>query len=117
MKPKSVGFFRELAYGVPDSPNLVESVRRFAAYPKELVLNYLRTAPAIGGAWTITQDVLDPAHPDIGPLILRSDGAWKWPEELAYYVERYNVDLPAEFLAHLEAVGYQPPPEEAGPAI
>jgi hypothetical protein len=75
-------------------------------------LYYLRSAPVVGGAWTLTYDVLDPDHPVIGPLILLSDGVWEWPEELAYYVERYNVDLPAEFLAHLEQAHYQPPAQD-----
>lgn len=31
----------------------------------------------------------------------RSDGAYRWGESLAYYVDRYNLELPPEFLAHI----------------
>lgn len=31
----------------------------------------------------------------------RTDGVYAWGESLAYYVARYNLELPPEFLAHI----------------
>lgn len=31
----------------------------------------------------------------------RSDDSYKWGESLAYYLDKYNLELPADFLAHI----------------
>ena len=31
----------------------------------------------------------------------RTDGVYAWGESLAYYVDKYNLELPPEFLAHI----------------
>ena len=31
----------------------------------------------------------------------RTDGVWVWPGHYAYYVEKYGVDVPQEFLDHM----------------
>jgi hypothetical protein len=54
-------------------------------------------------------DVLSPAGPRIDPPHLLTDGVWYWPLDLAYYVERYHVALPAPFVAHMQACGWRPP--------
>ncbi len=33
----------------------------------------------------------------------RSDNSYKWEESLAYYLDKYNLELPADFLAHIYA--------------
>jgi hypothetical protein len=42
-----------------------------------------------------------------------TDGVWVWPEGLAHYVHRHWVCLPEEFIATMEANGWQPPREVA----
>jgi hypothetical protein len=39
-----------------------------------------------------------------------TDGVWVWPEGLAHYVECHAVRLPDEFVATMEANGWDPPP-------
>lgn len=39
-------------------------------------------------------------HAEMGSCDL-TDGTWVWPEGLAHYVERHNVDLPSRFLDHI----------------
>jgi len=39
-----------------------------------------------------------------------TDGTWIWPEGLPIYVEKYNVELPEEFIAHTRCAGFVPPP-------
>ncbi len=33
----------------------------------------------------------------------RSDDSYKWGEPLAYYLDKYNLELPTDFLAHIYA--------------
>lgn len=43
----------------------------------------------------------------------RSDGSYKWGESLAYYLDKYNLELPADFLAHIYAKLEENAPEGA----
>lgn len=31
----------------------------------------------------------------------RSDGVYRWGESLAYYVDKYNLKLPDDFVSHV----------------
>jgi hypothetical protein len=43
------------------------------------------------------------------------DDMWCWPEGLAHYVEKHDIRLPDEFVAHAAARGFEPaPPVEGG---
>lgn len=124
MKLQHMGFFRELPHGHPDAPSLKEVLHPEAGYDKEVVAAYLSKAPFIEFAPGLVRDILDSSGPIIGPLGIQTDGVWAWPSDLAYYVDRYNVALPPEFLAHLERQVYRLPTQEEidrldldGPAI
>ncbi|MCM2412808.1 hypothetical protein [Streptomyces sp. RKAG290] len=38
-----------------------------------------------------------------------TDGTWVWPLELQYYIRRYHVELPEDFLVAVRAANYTPP--------
>lgn len=39
----------------------------------------------------------------------RTDGVWRWPEQLAHYVASHGVRLPEEFIAQMEREEFRPP--------
>jgi hypothetical protein len=39
----------------------------------------------------------------IGPMQHFTDGKWIWPSYLKFYVEKYDLDLPVEFLKDIFA--------------
>jgi hypothetical protein len=39
----------------------------------------------------------------------RSDGVWVWPEGLAHYLDRHDVRLPEDFVAHMRSRRFRPP--------
>jgi hypothetical protein len=45
-----------------------------------------------------------------------TDGTWVWPEGLAHYVRAHGVRLPDEFVAHMAAHDFRPPPP-ASPSL
>lgn len=97
---KSLGFFRELSYGEPDGPSLLQS-RRDAPQPHEdLIVDYLGRGTlqiaSPGPVW----DVIDGSGP-IGTASCYTDGEWLWPGDLRHYVSRYHVALPEEFVARV----------------
>jgi hypothetical protein len=54
------------------------------------------------------RDVYDAAFV-AGSRSMRTDGDFVWPDVLAYYVEKYGVELPPIFEAHMAAAGWTAP--------
>lgn len=108
----AAGFFRELAYTDDNCPSIHDSVGRMPRELKDQVLAYLRAGHEEESLLAVTTDVLDEhEHPSaIGPLVFLTDGTWSWPSDLAYYVEMYDCAVPDEFVEHMRAVGWRPPP-------
>jgi len=94
----TVGGFRELGYD--DGPALA-AVRgkRPAAHQAEVVA-YLRAAPLLVTSPGLVKDAFD-GKTLAGKRSMRTDGVYAWPDSLAYYVERHQVELPAAFEAHM----------------
>ena len=109
MKLKKVGFFCELKHGDPSGPSLKNAVQSVAHYDKDCIVKYIRSSILIIGSPGVVRDVLDPAAPAIGASNILTDGEWAWPEDLAHYVSKYNVDLPRDFIKTLQSRAYQPP--------
>lgn len=109
MDAKKVGFYREFSYGDQNDPSITDAIRETTDYEKENVVNYLRSAPLLSVAPGLSRDVIDPLHPVIGTLSIRTDGIWEWPEDLAYYIEKYDLFLPTEFIEHMVYKGFIPP--------
>jgi hypothetical protein len=104
-----LGFFRELVHGDDDGPSLMEARRSTPARDQEQVARYLESGNTVAATGVLVDDVLDPDRTDIAPLELVTDGVWVWPRDLAYYVRRYNVSLPDDFLTDIRERAWQPP--------
>jgi hypothetical protein len=105
-----VGTFKELGFDdTPDTPSLAASRGRLSTTHKHQIVAYLNTAPVIVVSPGERDDVFDPEN-SAGSASYATDGTYIWPRVLAYYVDRYDVALPAEFLAHGEAAEWKLPP-------
>ncbi|GAA3126889.1 hypothetical protein [Streptosporangium carneum] len=109
---KSVGFFRELGHGAPDGQSL-HVVRGKGAYEVGEVAGYLRGADVVAASAGAAYDVLSDDPTPIGGLNIHTDGEWVWPSDLAFYVEKYNVELPEELVTRIkESFGVPSPVSE-----
>lgn len=97
---KKLGFFQELKHGDRNGPSLREQVRPAPLPYADYLVAYLRGSPMLIAAMGRAVDVLDPAVGRIGTPSIRTDGVWAWPDDLAHYVARYNVELPPAFIEH-----------------
>lgn len=95
------GFFRELPHGDRSGPSLREANGRLGHEARDVV-SYLRGGGVVATTGQVATDWFD-ANQKSGPLEVRTDGRWAWPGDLAFYVERYAVELPAEFVAWMLA--------------
>lgn len=111
----SIGFFREFEHGRPDGPSLREAMRDSGKPGESRIAAYLRDAPILLHALGPVTDVFEPTGDYICAPNIRTDGVYAWPEDLAYYVERYHVELPAEFLKHIAAAKWKPPSRSTQP--
>lgn len=106
---REVGFFAELRHGRPDGPSLRAAVRPTGDPSEDQLVSYLRSGPTLATTGQMASDVLAGDDVPVAPLAVLTDGAWIWPADLAYYVERYHVRLPEEFVQHAAARGWTPP--------
>lgn len=108
--PRLYGWFRELDHGEPDGTSLRASLRDEPHEHREQIANYLLNGwVAADVVDSETHDLLDPANPVIGPYFILTDGVWAWPSDLAYFFLKYNAALPEEFIAHMQANGWNAP--------
>lgn len=95
-----VANFREHGWDDDASaPSLKDARGRRSSENKELVVRYLRAGVRIGIAVARDRDIFDPSRSETRTLM--TDGKFAWPGITAYYVERYDVELPEEFERHM----------------
>ena len=110
VKLRWAGNFSEIGYDDnPNAPSLVSARGKRVAGNKAQVVTYLRSATNLIYSPGRDEDHFDPKK-SAGPGSIMTDGAWAWPATLAYYVETYDVELPADFETHIAKHRFQPPP-------
>ena len=81
----------------------LSALRRANAQPHEAdIVKYLRGGTTFVFSPGVVRDVLGGGGP-IGSGSLLTDGEWAWSDTLPYYVEKYHVELPAEFVSAVVA--------------
>lgn len=108
---KTAGMFVEL--GAVRSPERQDSILAHVA-PAPLpdvdqVLAYLKAGHGLIAMMDLQDDVIDGSRQVMNGSSIRTDGDWLWREDLAYYVERHNVAVPAEFLELIRRRDYLVP--------
>lgn len=102
MKLTSVGFFKELPYGDESGSSLVDSVSKFSETEYAEALSYLKSGVPFVVAPGLSRDRLSGKQEIIGSLSLLTDGMYVWPSDLAYYIEKYRVELLVDFFRYMK---------------
>lgn len=109
---RPAGFFSELSpgWGLPLDGSIKDAVKSTGEPDEKNFITYLRNGTGIWSEMSAGPDVLDPEAPIMtGIGSLYTDGDWIWREDLAHYVIKYHVSLPAEFVTHVRALNYKMP--------
>lgn len=61
------------------------------------IINYMKSAVVYGARPEVLYDVFSNERIPYESLVM-TDGYFKWSSELLYYVEKYNLVLPKEFI-------------------
>jgi hypothetical protein len=108
---KTAGMFLEL--GRVRQPAQQESIRdNVATTPlpdADKVVSYLRSGHVLIDFMDIRDDVFDNSQQILGGPTTLTDGDWLWRDDLAYYLQRHNVTLPADFLELIRRRDYTVP--------
>jgi SUMO ligase MMS21 Smc5/6 complex component len=64
---------------------------------KKKVIGYMKKCKVVAVAPAIVRDVINPEI-KIPELLLMSDGKYEWRSDVIYYVEKYDMELPEEFI-------------------
>ncbi|MGW3320926.1 hypothetical protein [Streptomyces virginiae] len=109
-----IGFYREMG---PENDAVFrepigDKVRDQVPYPKAEMKRYLDSGHPIFDIMELTIDVIEGAFRVPGGSSLLSDGRFVWRVDLAAHVERYNLELPAEFVEHARSHGFSMPLED-----
>ena len=97
---KCIGQIKEI-YG-DGYPSLRELISDVPFENKENVLHHMKNAQVTAAAAGVFRDILTGEVIPAEALCL-TDGEYYWRSDIAYYVERYNMRLPQEFIEHAVA--------------
>ncbi|HEY0927673.1 hypothetical protein [Brevundimonas sp.] len=106
---KPVGFFAELEPGDDGRPHLAVCRGGMNWKTAEAVAAYLEKGAGVVDVMGVTIDPLDEGTAISGGPSLVSDGVWVWRVDLSYFVRKYGVSLPADFVMHALEDGPMPP--------
>ncbi|MFY1702650.1 hypothetical protein ACN28G_13040 [Micromonospora sp. WMMA1923] len=73
------------------------------------VVGYLDAGHVLIDVMDVAADPFEPTDQVMNGSTVLTDGDWLWRRDLAYYVRRHRVAVPAEFLALIRARGYAVP--------
>ncbi|BCL22281.1 hypothetical protein ACPCBX_22700 [Streptomyces tuirus] len=109
---RPVGFFSELSpgWGLAETGSIKDAVRPSGEPDESSILVYLRNGTGIWSEMSAGPDVLDQNAPELtGIGSLYTDGTWLWREDLPYYVTKYHLALPDEFVQHIRTLEHKAP--------
>jgi hypothetical protein len=113
---KPLVHFREFPFGTADDPSMREFFSPGPWQMQDNVLAYLRAGHVL--SVLMGADLPDPFDPGAraNPVIAgkveggatpMTDGTWLWPAGLIYFIEKYNLRVPREFIEHAAATGWR----------
>ncbi len=105
------GMFAELSVLRPPTPqpSIHDHIAAGQLPDAEDVIRYLRAGHRLIAAMGGNDDVLDPAEYVMNGDSVLTDGTWLWRADLAHYLDRHHVELPAEFLELIRSRDYTVP--------
>jgi hypothetical protein len=108
---KILGFFAELWPDFAGTPagRTADFVQTDAASDEAALTDYLRSGYELLSVMGVARDVLGSDERILGGDSLFTDGEWIWRGDLWFYLRKYHVRLPEEFIARVREQSYTVP--------
>ncbi|MEU4178521.1 hypothetical protein [Streptomyces sp. NPDC026589] len=110
---KIADFFEELwlpSFGTPVG-SIKDNVTSNRYSDVEEITQYLLSGHDLFSVMGSSEDVMGSGETVLGGDSIYSDGEWIWRGDLCFYVRKYNVRLPEEFLSRMREKQYLMPAE------
>ena len=101
MKLKLICCFKELPYGEDKFGSIKDHIGCGECKNKEKIIKYLDSGICVASCTGVSEDVIEPRNGVIGVPDALTDGKYQWYGDLSYYVKKYNLMLPAEFIDNM----------------
>lgn len=94
-----VGEFKE-THNREEYPSIFTAIREKAPDDKRKILAYLKNGKEIARAPGYLHDRINGESRLPNPACF-TDGTYSWRSDLIYYYEKYNIELPKDFIEHV----------------
>lgn len=91
----NIGFYKENTNDAT-LPSIYDDINRFTG-DKDKVLKYMKKCRVLAAAPAILQDVIS-GKPINKELTFMTDGVYGWRSDLIYYIDKYDLKIPTDFL-------------------
>lgn len=96
-----IGFYTEMNTTLYNNGSIQDAIIEEITYDRRKVVAYLKAGRQLAYGGKESYDLITGNKIDDG-FALQSDGVFGWRSDLAYHVENYNIDLPKDFILHVE---------------
>jgi hypothetical protein len=103
MKLKTVGYYKEMPQGRETDPTIFDYINNKSLDNIDKICEYLDQGVTFITSPGTVEDVICPENGVIGTSNALTDGVWLWPEALSYYVKKYALILPDDFIETMKA--------------
>ena len=107
-----IGFYTEMDTQLYDNGSIQDALVDEITYDRRQIVAYLKTGRELAYGGKEVKDLITGEKIDDG-FSLQSDGVFGWRSDLAYHVENYNIDLPKDFILHVQLHTHKRPEGDA----
>lgn len=91
----------------PYKGSMVEDFGEISDEEKAKIMHFLRGGTRLFMFKNNKSDLIFPDSVEGPSRNLRTDGVWVWGKDVGYYVRKYSIRPPADFMKHMEEVDYR----------
>lgn len=91
-----IGRFRE-NYKDDKYPSIMDFIKDTEPSKKDEVIKYFDKSKISSVSTSYVYDEIGKVQTSI-PLVMKTDSEYAWRSDLEYYYNKYNIDLPQEFI-------------------
>ncbi|MEZ6049202.1 MAG: hypothetical protein R3C11_27220 [Planctomycetaceae bacterium] len=103
-----LGFFDEIP--TDEALSILQDFKNNGPLKNESkVIQYLQSGTELFIVAGLATDLLSKNNEVIGSLIVSSDGEWCWSSDIVYYINKYHIAIPSDFLSRMEKLDWQCP--------
>ena len=93
-----LGHYKEI-YNNNDYPSIKDDINKPTEYTNKII-NYMKKCKVSSDSPAIVTDIFT-GEPINATLSCMNDGKYAWRSDLIYYIEKYNLKLPDDFIIHV----------------